>query len=38
MIMNILKRLFCKHNYKYSRSGTIICKEPNYGGGVYYIW
>ena len=36
--MNILKRLFCKHNYKYSHSGIIAHEEPDFSGDGYNIW
>ena len=34
--MNILKRLFCKHTYKYSRTGTITHQEADFADGCCY--
>ena len=36
--MNILKHLFCSHNYEYSRSGSITYKEPDFSGDGYNTW
>lgn len=36
--MNILKRLFCKHSYKYSCTGIIAHEEPDFSGDGYNIW
>lgn len=36
--MNILKRFFCKHNYKYSRSGIKTYTEPDFSGDGYNTW
>lgn len=38
MIMNILKRLFCKHAYKYSHSGAITRTESDFSGDSYNTW
>jgi hypothetical protein len=36
--MNILKRLFCKHIYEHSRTGTITYIEPDFSGDGYNSW
>ena len=36
--MNIFKRLFCKHTYKYSHSIIKTYREPDFGGDGYNTW
>jgi len=37
--MNILKRLICKHTYKYSHAGIITRTESDFSGdGCYNSW
>ena len=37
--MNILKRFFCKHTYKYSHTGIITHTESDFSGdGCYNSW
>jgi len=37
--MNILKRIFCKHVYKYSSTGIITRTEDDFSGdGCYNSW
>ena len=36
--MNILKRLFYKHDYKYSRSGVETYSEVDFSGYGYNTW
>lgn len=39
MIINILKRLFCKHTYKYSHTGIVTHTESDFSGdGCYNSW
>ena len=36
--MNILKRLFCKHDYKYLRNGIKTYREADFSGDGYNTW
>ena len=38
MIKNLLKKLFCKHDYKYERSFIETYKETDFGGSGYNTW
>ena len=34
----MLKKLFCKHDYRYERSFIETYKETDFGGGGYNTW
>ena len=36
--MNILKRLFCKHDYEYFRNGMKTYRESDFSGDGYNTW
>ena len=38
MIKKLLKKLFCKHDYRYERSLIETYKETDFGGGGYNTW